>query len=287
MSGLSSIANLHRMIAEHPLARRRPVRAWLRFGWWQIQSRLRSDSSVQWIGGQRLVVRRGMTGATGNIYLGLHEFTDMMLALHALREGDLFVDIGANVGTYTVLASGVCKARTIAFEPDPKTAQALRRNLRENNLESRVTVHECALGPEQCEVAFTVGLDTVNKVLSERVVGSRIVRQERLDDVVGEEQPVMLKIDVEGYEEGVMGGAERILSNPCLKLIEIETVTPRIEDLLASHSFERYYYNPFTREISKMSNSLPANNRLYVRDVAFVEQRVASAPKLEVMGECI
>ena len=35
----------------------------------------------------------------------------MMLPLHFLQEGDLFLDIGANVGTYTVLASGVCRAR--------------------------------------------------------------------------------------------------------------------------------------------------------------------------------
>ena len=70
-----------------------------------------------------------MTGATGNIYAGLHEFADMAFTLHFLRPDDLFMDVGANVGSYTLLASGVCKARTISFEPYPETMAALRRNI--------------------------------------------------------------------------------------------------------------------------------------------------------------
>jgi hypothetical protein len=42
---------------------------------------------------------------SGNIYAGLHEFGDMAFVLHFLRAGDLFADVGANIGSYTVLAS--------------------------------------------------------------------------------------------------------------------------------------------------------------------------------------
>ena len=48
-----------------------------------------------------------MTGATGNIYCGLYEFLDMAFLLHFLRNGDLFGDIGSNIGSYTVLATGL------------------------------------------------------------------------------------------------------------------------------------------------------------------------------------
>jgi predicted RNA methylase len=75
-----------------------------------------------------------MKGATANMSIGLSEFADMMLALHFLRKGDLFVDVGANVGSYAVLASGVCRATTWAFEPDPNTVRSLKRNLAINNL---------------------------------------------------------------------------------------------------------------------------------------------------------
>lgn len=66
------------------------------------------EVQFDWIEGARLMVRNGMTGATGNIYCGLHEFTDMSFVLHLLRPDDLFVDVGANIGSYTVLGK-VCK----------------------------------------------------------------------------------------------------------------------------------------------------------------------------------
>jgi FkbM family methyltransferase len=56
----------------------------------------------------------------------------MALTVHLLREGDLFVDIGANVGSYTVLASGVLRAWAEALEPAPVTADILELNVRVN-----------------------------------------------------------------------------------------------------------------------------------------------------------
>lgn len=61
-----------------------------------------------------------------------------MVPLHFLRPGDLFLDIGANVGTYTVLASGVCGGKIMAFEPDPRTLRHLQRNIELNQLENLV-----------------------------------------------------------------------------------------------------------------------------------------------------
>jgi len=139
-----------------------------------------------------------MTGATGNIYVGLHEFADMMFPLHFLRKGDLFLDIGANVGSYTVLASGVCRAKTWTFEPDPDTIRHLRRNLGINSLDALVKVHEFALGAEQGEISFTVGLDTLNRIAPANYEDVRMVRLERLDNVIGGSHPIMIKVDVEG-----------------------------------------------------------------------------------------
>jgi hypothetical protein len=100
---MGTIADLVNVFSTHPLTRDAPWKAWTRFVVWQVRSRIHDDLIFSWIEGQRLAVRRGMTGATGNIYMGLHEFCEMMLPLHFLREGDLFLDIGSNVGSYTVL----------------------------------------------------------------------------------------------------------------------------------------------------------------------------------------
>ena len=62
-----------------------------------------------------------MRGATGNIYAGLHEFVDMMLPLHLLRSGDLFLDVGANIGLFTLFIKQECADATVhAFEPTPE-----------------------------------------------------------------------------------------------------------------------------------------------------------------------
>ncbi len=112
---------------------------------------------MPWIAGTRLLVRRGMTGATGNIYAGLHEFAEMAFVLHLLRAGDRFADLGANVGSYTVLAAGVRRARVVAVEPGSAARAALRDNVELNGLGDLVRVEGVALGAAQRRVAFTTG----------------------------------------------------------------------------------------------------------------------------------
>ena len=101
-----------------------------RFLRWQFPIRTgRFDAVVPYVDDTVLVVRRAMTGATSAIYVGLIELNNMSFALHLLRDSDLFGDIGANIGVYTVLASGVRGDRSIAVEPVPKTFADLRRNM--------------------------------------------------------------------------------------------------------------------------------------------------------------
>jgi hypothetical protein len=84
---LHGIMTTWRFLATHLLTRDHRFAAFARLIRWQIQSRLSDEVVVPWIAGARLAVRRGMTGATGNIYAGLHEFADMAFLLHFLRRG--------------------------------------------------------------------------------------------------------------------------------------------------------------------------------------------------------
>jgi len=276
------LTNLGSFFASHPLTRNAPGRAWIRFLNWQIRSRFREEIVVEWIGGQKLAVRRGMTGATGNIYAGLHEFVDMAFLLHFLREDDLFLDIGSNVGSFTVLASGAARAQTWSFEPDPDTMRYLKRNIQLNGLDGRVRTHETALGSHNGEAAFTVGLDSVNRVLPSGE-GGRTVTMTRLDDIIGTAMPALIKIDVEGHEEQVLGGAPNVLGLQSLKAIEIETVTPETAQILHEHGFERAYYDPFSRKVDHEPIGPSASNSLYVKDWKFVQDRLSAARKVRVL----
>ncbi|TMC68336.1 MAG: FkbM family methyltransferase, partial [Chloroflexi bacterium] len=89
---------------------------------WQFVSRLIAGPiALPFVEGTSLFAMRGMTGATGNWYCGLHEVREMAFVLHLLRAKDHFLDVGANVGSYTVLAGGAVGARVTAVEPIPET----------------------------------------------------------------------------------------------------------------------------------------------------------------------
>ena len=284
---LANLIGLDRFFGRHPLTRDNRAAAWMRFASWQVRSRLTEHVVVDWIEGQKLVCRRGMVGATGNIYTGLHEFPDMMLLLHFLREGELFLDVGANVGTYTVLAAGVAGANAMAFEPDPTTAAALTRNVEVNNLQHAVDVHCCAIGSREGSVSFTVGLDAVNRVTTSGEGETRQVPVRTLDGVVGERTPSMIKIDVEGYEEEVFKGASRVLDKPGLMVVEVETVTDEIERQLESKGFDKAFYDPFKRLLSRSPVGIHSNNAAYVRGWEAVSERLRSARRINVLGRRI
>lgn len=294
LKAIDSLLTIVRSFATHPMTRDGQLAAWSRFAAWHIRSRLRPEVVAPWVGGQRLVVRRGMTGATGNLYLGLHEFMCMGLVLHFLREGDLFVDAGANVGTYTVLASGVCHATTLAVEADADTARDLARNVEINGLQQRVTIEVLALGPGEGEVMFTTGLGAMNQVVTQWREGVRIAPQRALDSLLGDKQPAMIKLDVEGYEEQVLGGARAMMGKPSLKVIALEGTTPWILKLFEEHGFERAYYDPFRRVLQRTPNELAfadgrwtPSNEFYIRDWAFVADRVATAKPVVVLGRTL
>ena len=161
-----SVIPVLKFITNHPLTKNSRFKSICRFLKWQISSRLIPYPVVYpFIGNSSLIIWRGLTGATGNLYVGLHEFEDMAFLLHLLQENDLFTDIGANIGSYTILASGHKKAQTISFEPIPSTYQTLKNNVAVNHIENKVKLLNIGLGSKPSVLKFTSGLDTVNHVV--------------------------------------------------------------------------------------------------------------------------
>ena len=281
------VNQIARFICNHPLTRDHRVAGFARVCKWQIESRLRGEVIVPWVGGIRLAVRHGMTGATGNIYAGLHEFVDMAFILHFLRRNDLFIDIGANIGSYTLLASGVCKATTIAFEPDPQTMALLRRNIDLNNLHEYVLLEESAVGAEEGEVEFTTGLGTCNHIMRNHTGQAQRVRTRRLDSLVALTSPTVIKIDVVGYEAEVFEGARAVLKSPFLRAVITEGQRAADIALLLSAGFTRYEYDPFQRTLSGNIRQRSAYNALFLRDSSFAAARVRASSSFQVLGYTI
>jgi FkbM family methyltransferase len=290
---LAELASLFRYWKRHPLASRDLPGTVVRFLRWQLGSRLlRMPVIVPWVGGTSLVIETGMTGATMNFYCGLHEAADMAFVLHALRPGDSFLDVGANVGTYTILASGVVQARTLALEPIPATFERLLRNLRLNDLLSRVDARCLAVGATEGSVRFTAGRDTTNRAVSLLPASSQEPTVEvpltSLDQLVQEAgaTPLVWKVDVEGYEPEVLLGAASALQQPHLRAVLLEADTPALQRTMEQAGFGRYNYHIFSRTLSPATGpgSSGGHNQLWIRDLPFVQDRCRTAPPVRVNG---
>ncbi|MFN2601740.1 MAG: FkbM family methyltransferase [Gemmatimonadaceae bacterium] len=291
-----SLLSTLRFILGHPLNSGSRAQALRRFVAWQLGSRLVPGPVVmEFVNGSRLVVSRGTAAVTGNLYTRLHEFAEMAFVLHAIRAGDLFVDVGANIGAYTVLAASIPGARCAAFEPAPETFERLTENIRLNDFGSRVQANQMAAGSEDGELVFTKGLDSVNHVVGpdDHTKGGTTVRVRRLDTVLHAENPVVMKIDVEGYEMLVLRGAEALLNNDTLLAVVLEMNgsgarygidEKEIDELMVRHGFVARSYDPRERKLTPVPNPNPSGNRIYVRNPADVEQRLRSAPRFSLAG---
>ena len=272
----------------HPLGRRHFASTLMRYAGWQLRCRLRPGPVVMpWINGTSLWVDRGLTGATGNLYCGLHEWPDMVFMLHLLRPGDTFADIGANVGSYTVLASAAVGASTVAFEPTPDTFAWLQRNLALNHLEGLVTAHQAAAGAARGTVFFRIDQGCMNQVVAAGYSGhSQPVEVVALDDIPSIAHACCWKLDVEGYEPSVLAGAARTLAEAPPAAILCEDRSKPVQQHLSGAGFQACSYDPWTRTLS-LDVAACGGNQLWIRDLDWARERVSTAPVFQVLGQYV
>ncbi len=129
-----------------------------------------------------------------------------------IKPGELVLDVGANIGNHTLFFAGVCGARVIAFEPNPRSADLLRANIAANGLDDMARVEEIALGASEGagEMENTGGENNLGAA-SVKIDGEGAIVIRRLDSIELAERPVLIKVDVEGMDLDVLKGAEQTL----------------------------------------------------------------------------
>ena len=168
-------------------------------------------------------------------YLRLHRVWQRQLSVFietALNPGDLFVDVGANIGYFSMIGAMAVgpSGRVHAFEPDPDNFQLLNSNRQINNFEN-IICHQLALGRQTGE--STLHLEPTNRgahsLMSGKSTGDSVpIKVRRLDEVLQDEPlpPRLVKIDVQGLDLAVLDGMSGLLAKQSMRPVIVMEFSP-------------------------------------------------------------
>jgi FkbM family methyltransferase len=238
-----------RYVWEHPANAGHRPRALLRMVRYQGRARLLRRRTIARLGERsRLWVDLHRTGASMVMYANPPDLPEMLAWRRALRGGGLFVDVGANVGTYTIWAAE-CGAEVMALEPAADTFGLLLENVALNGYQ--VAAIQAAAGDHCGTARFTAGRDAGNRLDPDGPVETRLVT---IDSLIGDRQVAGLKVDVEGFEIEVLRGCVRALADRRIGLIQLEwnamsqwalgADRSAVADLLAAHGYQLFRPDP-------------------------------------------
>ncbi len=167
------------------------------------------------------------------IYARIYDSDKIIFLRKFLKEGGIFIDIGANMGVYPLLLKDKFR-KFILFEPIKETANICEANMKLNGI--KYELYGIALGNSSGEIKFDFkgNFDTTAKISKDS--GNYIVKIDKLDNIIPEKyygDLSFIKIDVEGFELDVLKGAEKIIEESSVRLIQFERLkTTPLEPLL-------------------------------------------------------
>jgi FkbM family methyltransferase len=168
-------------------------------------------------------------GVDRSIYeTGTYESGTLDFMRSHLQKGDVFIDVGANIGWHSLNAAqfvGI-EGKVWAFEPSPSVFPILEKNIQENQF-SQILAFQCGIGKEKGEIALYLN-DAINRGASSAKVKAPdavevMIKVLTLDEALGQQglKVKMMKVDVEGMELEVLEGAKtRIKSDRPILIVE-------------------------------------------------------------------
>lgn len=199
--------------------------------------------------------------------LGLYDYNNMRFVQMVLQRAPVFIDVGANIGAYTLIASEIPTAIVISLEPVPAAFAKLQRNIALNSRENVQALNVGASSEPGILHMACEGASPVNHVVAPDAASASIiaVKMDTLDAICQRLAlvPSLIKIDVEGHEPEVLAGASQSLA-ACHACIVENGDRPAIVSLMRGHGMiGPLYYRHSTATLQHAPQSL-AEDQIYV-----------------------
>ena len=219
------------------------------------------------------------------MYNWIVDWEEFNLIKDLVRESDHCLDIGANMGFYTIWLSKFSQ-NTISFEPDNKNFQRLSQNIRLNGL-THATALNIALGNEEGSVNFTKHRDGENHISLSGNTETGRVECRKLDNVLtgyGITRVRYMKIDVEGFELAVLEGASSLLLEKNADIIQVEineavvnsgSTVDELLAFIAGMGYQLCSYDVINRKLVKEQYSPDRENYFLTYDVDMINNSVS------------
>ncbi|MEJ8842204.1 FkbM family methyltransferase [Lacibacter sp. H375] len=233
------------------------------------------------------------------LYEGL-EKEEVLFVKRFLMKGDVFFDVGSNIGVYSNVAASVVgpEGEVYAFEPTPITYKRLVENITLNKYGNIVKAVNAGLSDKSGNLKLKMssnGMDAWNSFVANPKLENSLevdvvvyALDEFLESNKFSKQIALIKIDVEGWELQVFKGGERLLSAPDAPTLLVEFTDEntfsagyscnQLYDFIVSLGYRWYRYNADTNSLIEQPKKMyyPYENLIAIKNLSIVSDRIKS-----------
>ncbi|BAZ24829.1 FkbM family methyltransferase [Kalymmatonema gypsitolerans NIES-4073] len=278
-------------IWSHPNCQKSKIQSITKFLLWQFYKRIfQRCIDIQLLPKIKIRCYPDSHSAAAVIYCGLYDYNEMNFLLRYLRDEDSFLDIGANVGVYTLLGAFKIKNGSIySFEALPKNYNRLEENLVLNQLQ-QVKPYKLAVSDFTGTTALNLAeRDSMPFITATATENTITVPTDTLDNLLKNQSLANLtlaKMDIEGAEILAFKGATSLLKQqrPYVWILEINDAVNNfgyqkqdVVNFLQNHGYRLYNYNADSNKLDAITlDQQRGNNVLAIANSAlnFVHNRL-------------
>jgi len=231
---------------------------------------------INWVNKKKLIIHSKKDFSTiFNHLFVLFDYIEMKFLSKILSKNMIFLDIGANSGVYSVLASSYCK-KIYSFEPNIKVFKNLIKNLKLNKIKNICL--NIGIGKDNSIARITKNLGDQNYIINKKKLNipSYKIQLKNIDSFKFKKKKLVIKIDVEGHELDVLIGSKKTFYQNKLIIIIIEmnykkSNLKKIQKFLKSHKFVNIKFDLKNNKILS-KNKISRFNEIYTNNYSLLKK---------------